>query len=105
MEKISLPCVYEKIEYVPDKQIVIYAKDNRIGIMNHGKMKFFGRRHTVPIFMSLKKKTQKRQKICLLYTKNGQYGLVDMLEGKLVLECEYDDISKDSRKKGILDFE
>ena len=96
--KISLPCVYEKIEYVPDKQIVIYAKDNRIGIMNLKNEILWEEAYGSYFYVTEKENSKETEDLLIVY-KNGQYGLVDMLEGKLVLECEYDDISKDSRKK------
>ena len=96
--KISLPCVYEKIEYVPDKKILIYAKDNQIGIMNLKNEILWEEAYGSYFYITEKEDSEETEDLLIVY-KNGQYGLVDMLEGKMVLECEYDDISKDSRKK------
>ena len=32
--KIELPCVYDQIFYVPDKQIIVYSKEKMVGAMN-----------------------------------------------------------------------
>ena len=95
--KISLPCVYEKIEYVSDKQILIYAKDNQIGIMNL-KNEILWEEAYGYFYTTEKEDSEETDNLLIVY-KNGQYGLVDMLKGTEVLECEYDDITKDSRKK------
>ena len=78
--KISLPCVYEKIEYVPDKQIVIYAKDNRIGIMNLKNEILWEEAYGSYFYVTEKENSKETEDLLIVY-KNGQYGLVDMLEG------------------------
>lgn len=96
--KISLPCVYEKIEYVPDKQILIYAKNNQIGIMNLKNEILWEEAYGSYFYTTEKEDSEETDNLLIVY-KNGQYGLVDILKGTEVLECEYDDITKDSRKK------
>ncbi len=96
--KISLPCVYEKIEYVPDKQILIYAKNNQIGIMNLKNDILWEEAYGSYFYTTEKEDSEETDNLLIVY-KNGQYGLVDILKGTEVLECEYDDIRKDSRKK------
>lgn len=96
--KISLPCVYEKIEYVPDKQILIYAKDNQIGVMNLKNEILWEEAYGSYFYTTEKEDSEEMENLLIVY-KNGKYGLVDMVKGTEVLECEYDDILKDSRKK------
>ena len=50
-------------------------------------------------FYTTEKEDSEETDNLLIVYKNGQYGLVDILKGTEVLECEYDDITKDSRKK------
>lgn len=93
--KISLPCMYDQIFYVPDKHVIVYSKEKQIGIMNlEGEILWEKAYDYAYVFTAKDKKNTEN----LLLVKRGEnYGLVDMLTGKVMLECQYSMISKDSQ--------
>lgn len=88
--KISLPCVYDKISYMPDKQVIVYAKDEQIGVMNL-KNEILWEIDASSFY------TSPSTEVLFVY-KNGKYGLAETDNGTMILDCEYDYIINDRRE-------
>ena len=93
--KISLPCMYDQIYYVPDKQVIVFSKEKMVGVMNLECEVLWEQAYDYAYVFTAK---DKRNTEDLLLVKRGEnYGLVDMLTGEVMLECQYSMISKDSQ--------
>lgn len=88
--KISLPCIYDKIFYMPDKQVIVYAKDEQIGVMNL-KNEILWEIDASSFY------TSPSTEVLFVY-KNGKYGLAETDNGTMILDCEYDYIINDRRE-------
>lgn len=93
--KIDLPCVYDQIFYVPDKQIIVYSKEKMVGAMNLECEILWEQAYDYAYVFNAKDK--KNTEDLLLVKRGENYGLVDMITGKVMLECQYSMISKDSQ--------
>lgn len=93
--KITLPCVYDSVFYVPDKQVIIYSKEKKVGAINLECEILWEQAYDYAfVFLA---KDKKNTEDSLLVKRGEYYGLVDMLTGEVILECRYSMISKDSQ--------
>ena len=95
--KIELPCVYDQLYCIPDKNVIFYSGDQKAGVMDkNGKILWEGDYDFGYVFLTKDKMGTADE---MLVKKGGNYGLVDTKSGKTLLECQYSYISKDSRRE------
>lgn len=88
--KLSLPCIYDEIQYLPDKQLIVYLKENRIGTMNLKNEVLWETDGSW--FDAITNNELETRSDLLIIENNGKYGLVNISDGGIVLDCEYEDI-------------
>lgn len=87
---LSLSCIYDKIDYLSNQQLIVYQKEKRTGVMNLEKEVLWemnGSWSENVKNIGLMEKTG-----LLVIESNGKCGLVNIPDGELVLECVYEDI-------------
>lgn len=88
--KLSLPCIYDGIQYLPDKQLIVYLKEYRIGAMNLKNEVLWETDGSW--FDAITNNELETRSDLLIIENNGKYGLVNISDGGIVLDCEYEDI-------------
>lgn len=95
--KIALPCVYNQLHCIPDKNVIFYSGDQKAGVIDkNGKTLWEDNYDFGYVFLT---KDKMRTADEMLVKKGENYGLVDIKSGKTLLECQYSYISKDSRRE------
>lgn len=88
--KISLPCVYDDIQYLPDKQLIVYEKEKRTGVMNlETDVLWEADGAEFETITNNESETD-----LLTIEREGKYGLVNISDGEMILDCVYEDILK-----------
>lgn len=95
--KTEFPCVYNQLYCIPDKNVIFYSGDQKAGVMDkNGKLLWESDYDFGYVFLTKDKMGTADE---MLVKKGGNYGLVDIKSGKMLLECQYSYISKDSRRE------
>ena len=95
--KTEFPCVYDQLYCIPDKNVIFYSGDQKAGVMDkNGKLLWESDYDFGYVFLTKDKMGTADE---MLVKKGGNYGLVDIKSGKMLLECQYSYISKDSRRE------
>ena len=96
--KLSLPCIYDNIQYWSDKQLIVYEKEKRTGVMNlEGDVLWETDGSEFEVITNNKSETD-----FLIIERNGKYGLVNISDGETILDCVYEDILKGNEEASKL---